>query len=461
MDKILIIDDNKDLHLVLEALLKKYNDISIDHAYNGMEGYLMLDKVKPSLVILDNQMPVMSGFELLNKLNQENKTYTIIMLTAFGRIEDAVEAIKLGALDYITKPFDEDKFFLTVSKALKIGSLKKSKKISRAIMGNSNTFDNALIGKSPLFREVIENAKLVATTDIDVLIKGSNGTGKEEIAKLIHYSSDRADKPFVTIDCGAIPESLIESELFGSTKGSYTGAIEDRAGYFEQANTGTVFLDEIGNLPFKAQASLLRALQTRKIKRVGSPDSIDIDVRIICATNAKLLDCIADETFKEDLFHRINGFDITLPDLKDRKEDIPALVNHFITQFNAKLNRNVQIISPESMEMLTNYEWPGNIRELINCLQKAVLLSKGTTLSDKTITLVSNPDLDSMKRENTIVQDILDKPIDMKEKLQLFEELIIKDAVDKNKGNKSNAAKFLNISRKKLYERLKNFTFKK
>lgn len=452
MKKVLIIDDNKDLHIVLEGLMSQNRNIQFHHAYNGMEGYQKLLQLEPDLTILDNQMPVMSGFQLLEKLKRENRSYVIIMLTAFGQISDAVNAMKMGALDYLTKPFDDDQFNVVINKALKIGSLKNSKIESiQALL----PIQTNLIGESKLFKQVLEHARLVATTDINVIINGNNGTGKEEIAKYIHNNSERKDQPFITVDCGAIPETLFEREMFGCVKGAFTGAESDTIGYFEAANNGTIFLDEVGNLPYKSQSSLLRVLQNRKFKRVGDIKEVEIDVRLISATNATLLDEICENRFREDLFHRINGFDITLPDLKDRKEDIPLLANHFVAKYNAKFKRNVQQITPEAMEILKNHHWSGNVRELINTIQKAVLVCTEITLRPQHIQLLSATDKRDFKHESSLIEEIMEQPISMNKKMDLFEKEIIRQAVEANNGNKSLAAKWLKISRKTLYDKLK------
>lgn len=459
MKKVLIIDDNKDIHTVLEGLLSINRKITFFHAYNGMEGYQKLQQVQPDLTILDNQMPVMSGFELLSKLQRENKSFPIIMLTAFGQISDAVQAIKLGAIDYLTKPFEDEQFNLIINKALKVGSLKN--KLNQAINPlQTKDFKQEkyhIIGESRVFKEVLQHSQLVAPTDINVIINGSNGTGKEEIAKYIHFNSERSNKPFITVDCGAIPDTLFEREMFGAVKGAYTGADCDTKGYLEAANGGTIFLDEIGNLPCSSQTSLLRVLQNRVYRKVGGIEEIAVDVRLISATNAKLLNEVSKEGFREDLFHRINGFDLTLPDLKDRKEDIPLLVNHFVTKFNAELKRNVQQVAPETMEILKNHGWSGNIRELINTIQKAVLLCSEATLYPKHLNIIGQDEDHDFKHESNLMNDIINQPISINKKVELFEKEVIKQAVEGNNGNKTSAAKWLKISRKTLYEKLKKF----
>ncbi len=459
MKKVLIIDDNRDIHTVLEGLLSSNKNLSFFHAYNGMEGYQKLQQIEPDLAILDNQMPVMSGFELLEKLQRENKKFPIIMLTAFGQISDAVQAIKLGAIDYLTKPFNDEQFNLIINKALKIGSLKiKSKQVNNynSVQQANHTKYN-IIGESRVFKELLKNAQLVAPTDITVIVNGSNGTGKEEIAKYIHYNSERSNRPFIAIDCGAIPENLFEREMFGAVKGAYTGADSDSTGFFEAANGGTIFMDEIGNLPTSAQSSLLRVLQNKVFRRVGGLEELTADVRLISATNAKLLDEVSKGHFREDLFHRINGFDLTIPDLKDRKEDIPLLVNYFITKFNAELKRNVQQISPEASEILKNHAWTGNIRELINTIQKAVLLCSNSTLKPKHLNITPSEEIKDFKKESDFINDIINKPISIAKKIEIFEKEVIKRAVEENNGNKTSTANWLKISRKTLYEKLKKF----
>ncbi len=459
MKKVLIIDDNKDIHIVLEGLLSMNGNFSFFHAYNGMEGYQKLQQIEPDLTILDNQMPVMSGFELLEKLKRESKHFPIIMLTAFGQISDAVQAIKLGAIDYLTKPFEDEQFNLVINKALKIGSLKNTSKQANKFfsINSSNHEKYHIIGESRVFKDLLQHADLVAPTDINVMIYGKNGTGKEEIAKYIHYNSERSNKPFITIDCGAIPETLFEREMFGAVKGAYTGADNDTIGFFEAANGGTIFLDEIGNLPNSAQTSLLRVLQNRVYHKIGGTQEFIVDIRLISATNAKLLDEVSNGNFREDLFHRVNGFDLTIPDLKDRKEDIPLLLNHFITKFNAKLKRNVHQIAPEAMKILIDHKWSGNVRELINTVQKAVLLCPGNTITEKHLNICTQKEDLDFKQESELINAIIKQPIPISQKVDLFEKEIIKHALEESKGNKSTAAEWLKISRKTLYEKLKKF----
>ncbi|OQY40301.1 MAG: hypothetical protein B6226_00105 [Candidatus Cloacimonetes bacterium 4572_65] len=448
MRKILIVDDNKDLHLTLELLLKTLKNIEIYHAYNGMEGYNKMTSIKPDLTILDNQMPVLSGFGLLERLAKEKLKFVIVMLTAHDNVSDAVRAIKMGAQDYVPKPFKNDSFFLVISKALKLGSLKNSS--SKSTYSQSNLSDKyCLIGESSAFITSLNDALLVAPTNMEALILGSNGTGKEEIAKYIHYNSPRKEKNFITLDCGAIPDNLIESELFGHKKGSFTGAEEDKVGLVEAADGGTLFLDEIGNLSMKAQNSLLRFLQTRKIFRVGGTESKLIDIRIISATNSQLLEEIENCNFREDLFHRINGFTINIPDLCERSEDIPLLATFFVKMFNKELNKQIETISPEVINKLKAYNWPGNIREFRNTIRRAVLRCLTKELK------VNNIDFSMMKstpktKENAF-RSILKGESSMDEKLDFVQKELISQALTEEDGNKSKAAKRLKISRKKLY----------
>ncbi len=459
MKKILIIDDNKDIHVVLEGLLSMNKKVSIFHAYNGMEGYQKLQVLKPDLTILDNQMPVMSGFELLEKLHRENKRYPIILLTAFGQISDAVQAIKLGAIDYLTKPFEDEQFNLIINKALKIGSLKNRSAHNDISLehANNNQEKYKIIGKSKIFQDLLKHALLVAPTDINVIINGNNGTGKEEIAKYIHFNSQRSNRPFIAVDCGAIPDNLFEREIFGAVKGAYTGADRDTPGFLEAANGGTIFLDEIGNLSTSAQTSMLRVLENRVYRKVGGIEEINLDVRLISATNAKLFEEVAKGNFREDLFHRVNGFDLTVPDLKERKEDIPLLIYYFITKFNGELKRNVQNVSPEAMDILVKHSWTGNIRELINTIQKAVLLCPDHKLDKKHLSITPAEINIDFKEESDLINNIINQSISISKKIDLFEREIIKYAVETNHGNKTSAANWLKISRKTLYEKLKKF----
>lgn len=322
----------------------------------------------------------MSGFEILKKIKEKDKTLPVIMLTAFGEIKTAVEAMKLGAQDFITKPFDNDAMIMSIRKTLELKYLNEEVGLLRKKIDEKYR-DSEVIGKSEAMKKVFEQVNIVAPTNLSVLIEGESGTGKEVIACLIHSSGDRKSKPFIAVDCGAIPESLIESELFGHEKGAFTDAKNAKEGKFELANEGTIFLDEITNLSESNQIKLLRVIQERKVTRLGAKKSIKLDIRIIAATNIKLAEAVNNQRFRQDLYYRLNEFNLELPPLRDRKEDISLFVEHFISDTNGELNKNVKGVSDNVMEKLISHSWHGNVRELRNVIRRSVLLSKSEIIN--------------------------------------------------------------------------------
>ncbi len=460
MEKILIVDDNKNMQFILGNILGD-KDFEVVSAYNGQEALNQFSKEKPDLVLLDIRLPGMDGMEVLAKLKEKDSELLIIMITAFGDVKGAVKSIKMGAYDYITKPFDNEELVYTVEKALKTQHLSREVKMLREKLFAKEEFD-IVMGDSPQIRKVIKQVDLIAPTNMSVIINGRSGTGKEVIANLIHKHSPRKDKPFIAVDCGAIPETLIESELFGYEKGAFTGANNRKIGVFELANNGSLFLDEITNLSREDQAKLLRAIQERKIKRLGGTSTIDVNVRIIVATNVDLLDSAQEGKFREDLFHRLSEFTINLPLLSERKEDISVLANDFLINSNLELEKKIKGFSPEALQLLQQYNWPGNIRELKHVVKRAVLLENDSYIGVKVLNFESSPSAYRIKKN--LVEENLRKILDDGESLtdiikkinEDTEREVIKKILKEVKYNKSKAAKILGIDRNTLYAKIKN-----
>lgn len=378
MAKILVIDDERSIRNVIRELLE-IEGHTVKAAENGVQGLEMISSEPFDLVISDIKMPEMDGIDLLGKLNETHPDTTVVMISGHGSIDTAVECIKKGAFDYIEKPIDMNRILVTVKNALERGSLvKETKTLRRKVRKVAE-----IVGTSPAIARVKVLVDKVAATDARVLITGSNGTGKELVARWLHEKSDRASMPFVEVNCAAIPSELIESELFGHEKGAFTSAIKQRKGKFEQADGGTIFLDEIGDMSLAAQAKVLRALQERKITRVGSDKDIDVDARVLAATNKNLQEEIAKGSFREDLYHRLSVIIIHVPSLSERREDIPLLVEHFIRNICTDKGKPLSSITSEAVEALCGMPWTGNIRELHNAVERLLILSgREITLDD-------------------------------------------------------------------------------
>ncbi len=443
MEKILIVDDNEVLRFTLTELLEE----SGFECNAVAEGIAALEEVKKNtydLVILDLRLPGMNGLEILKKIKLLNNSLPVIMLTAFGEIKTAVEAIKIGALDFITKPFDNDAMIILIKKALEMKYLNQEVKLLRKKLDENYRHGN-VIGNSEAMKKVFEQVYVVAPTNLSVLIEGESGTGKEVIACMIHSLSDRKDKNFIAVDCGAIPESLIESELFGHEKGAFTDAKNAKEGKFELAHEGTIFLDEITNLSDPNQIKLLRVLQERKVTRLGAKKSINLDIRIIAATNIKLAEAVNSKRFRQDLYYRLNEFLLELPPLRERKEDISLFVDHFISDSNKELNKNVKGVSGKVMEKLISHSWNGNVRELRNIIRRSVLLSKAEIIDS-----IEIPDEIRFLSQETV------KTTSISEMKDEMEKDIILKAIQEANGNKILAAKNLNMNERTFYRKIKN-----
>lgn len=448
MEKILIVDDNEYLRYTLTELLEE-RSFETKAVENGFKAIEEIKNKLYDLVILDMKLPGMDGMEILKKIKEIDNSVPVIILTAFGDINNAVEAMKQGAQDYITKPFNNDAMIITIKKVLELKYLTQEVDLLRKKI-DENYKSGDVIGNSEAMKEVFEQVRIVAPTNLTVLIQGESGTGKEVIANMIHRMSNRKNYALVAVDCGAIPETLIESELFGHEKGAFTDAKSQKEGKFELANDGTIFLDEITNLSEANQIKLLRIIQERKVTRLGAKKPINLNVRIITATNTKLAEAVNNKKFRQDLYYRLNEFHLELPPLRERKEDIHLFVEYFVKDANKELNKNVEKISPSVMEKLLSHNWLGNVRELRNVIRRAVLLTRGNTL---TSILIPNEITGSYQQVNTSVP--LDNlSIDGHTKA-LEKELILK-AINDAQGNKSKAAKMLNMNERTFYRKIKS-----
>jgi DNA-binding NtrC family response regulator len=385
----------------------------------------------------------MNGLELIQAIRRQNAHTPVIVITAYGTVENAVEAMKAGAFDFLPKPFSMDHLMTVVTKALEVRALRDENRQLKEELGRRYSFEN-IIGRSPAMQEIFATIERVAPTRATVLIAGESGTGKDLIARAIHYHSPRRDRPFVKINCTTIPENLMESELFGYEKGAFTGATASKPGRFELADTGTVFLDEIGDVPPNIQVKLLRVLQEHEFERLGSNKTRQIDVRVIAATNADLRAALEHGEFREDLYYRLNVVPINVPPLRERKEDIPALAEHFVRKYAAELGRPVKGLSEEALAVLRAHHWPGNVRELENVIERSLVLCSGEILRAADIKL------DAVRNARGADEPLLPPGMTLEE----HERELIRKALEKAKGNKSQAARLLGLSRNALRYRL-------
>lgn len=446
--KIVVADDEARIRKVITRLLtdEGYEVMPVE---NGREAVNALLSFHPDVILLDQQMPVLTGVEALEEIKRLVPGQTVIFVTAFGSVSLAVDAVKKGAYDFIEKPFDNDKLLLTLSRAIEHSRMKgEISTLKRSLVEKKSQ----VIGENSGLKQVMNQVHRVAETNATVLIHGESGTGKELIASALHTNSNRSSGPFIAINCGAIPLSLMESELFGYERGAFTDAKESKAGTFEQANGGTLFLDEIGELPLDAQVKLLRVLEDRKITRIGGKKPIPVDVRIVAATNRNLEEEVKAGKFRLDLLYRLNIFTITLPTLRERIEDIPLLANFFIRKYNQTLSLDIQTINPEAMTLLSSCEWPGNVRDLENAIQSAMILCTGGIirpehLPDRVKGYDQAEVLTVTKTEGSGIREI---------NAQMEKELIL-EALKKNNYNRTLTAGVLNISRKTLFNKMKRY----
>lgn len=447
METILIVDDNKDLQFTLSSILKEEGYCAIAVG-DGKRAVREIETRSPNLVLLDIKLPESDGMKILEQMKTIDKDLIIIMLTAYGDVKGAVRAMKLGAFDYITKPFDNEEIILIIKKALKIQYLSKEVQALRKRLSERAPAEETM-GSSPQIKQVFNQVKIIAPTNMTVILQGESGTGKELIAQMIHQGSARKEGPFIAIDSGAIPETLVESELFGYEKGAFTGADDTKEGKFEQANGGTLFLDEITNLTDTMQTKLLRVIQERRIQRLGGRKDIKIDVRILVATNTRLSGAGHAGRFRQDLFYRLNEFHIDLPPLRERKDDIPALARCFLDEANCEHNKTVKRISGEAMRFLFDYHWPGNVRELKNTIRKAALLTE----SDEILPSALPREVVEAQGPSPCQNPWCGRPLE--DTIRKAESGLIEKALAHAGGNKIKAARLLNMNRKTLYRKLK------
>jgi two-component system, NtrC family, response regulator AtoC len=438
---ILVVEDEEKLRRVVELQLKGAG-FEVEQAGTVEQAMRLADRA--DVILTDLRLPGVSGLELLANLRRQDSHTPVIVMTAFGSIETAVEAMKAGAVDFLPKPFSLDHLMTVVNKALELRTLRDENRELRAELSQRYEFDN-MVGHSEAMREIFGTITRVAPTRATVLLCGESGVGKDMIARAIHHHSPRADRPFVKINCTALPENLMESELFGYEKGAFTGANTTKLGKFEQADTGTVFLDEIGDVPASVQVKLLRILQEREFERLGSNKVKHIDVRVLAATNVDLRAALEQGTFREDLYYRLNVLPINIPPLRERKEDIPYLATHFVKKHGKDLGSPVESISDGAMERLLGYHWPGNVRELENVLERSMVLGNGAVLEAGDVKLDTAPAARFTVADNFLPEGTT---------LDQYEQSIIREALKRANGNKSQAARMLGLTRNALRYRL-------
>lgn len=435
---VLIVEDDLTFSTMLKTWLGK-KGFDVETASTSARARKILLSKEFDLVISDLRLPDQDGINLLSWLREQKKNIPFIIMTGYAEIQSAVQCMKLGATDYISKPIQPDELLKKINEAIALPH-KETKETENILLPTASNF---LEGESKAAQQLFNYVRLVAPTQMSVLINGASGTGKEYVAHRIHQLSKRADKPFVAIDCGSIPKDLAASEFFGHIKGSFTGALSDKVGAFEEANGGTLFLDEIGNLSYEVQVQLLRALQERRVRRIGSVKEIEVDVRLVTATNENLKEAIAKGNFREDLYHRINEFTLYMPSLKDRTEDILLFANFFLDQANKELERNLVGFDAEACDALQRYDWPGNLRQLKNVVKRATLLATGDFITCKEL----GEELHATETNQETVNLTLRNEDDEKQR--------ILQALQQTKNNKTRAAQLLGIDRKTLYNKLK------
>lgn len=448
--RVLVVDDEESFRHMLSVILAK-EGYEVETASNGEEALQKAILSPFDQILCDIRMPQMDGLEFLKEIKKTGIESIIIMMSAYGTIDTAIEAMKLGAYDYISKPFKPDEIILTLRKGEEREQLRRENELLRKEVAKEYSFEN-IISKNEKMLNIFDVIKKVAQYKSTVLITGESGTGKELVARALHYNSDRSQNPFIPVNCGAIPENLLESELFGHIKGAFTDAIRTKKGLFEEADGGTLFLDEIGELPAPLQVKLLRVLQEGEIRRVGESKSIKIDVRIVTATVKDLTKEVNEGRFREDLFYRLNVLPIHIPPLRERKEDIPLLIDHFIKKYNQSMNKNVKGVDHQVLEILMNYKWYGNVRELENTIERAIVLT-----DKEYIELNDLPAEVREYREESRPETIFEEEYSIKKASRVLEINLIKKALKKTRGNHTHAAKLLEISHRALLYKIKEY----
>lgn len=456
LTSILVVDDESDFVQTISEVLQKHR-FTVDTACSGYEALQMLSISHYDLVILDLSMPLISGIETLKRIKKIDPGLPIIILTGDSRVGKVVEAMKLGAYDYFTKPLEWEKLEISIKNALITKELRTEVTRLKGQLKNRYGFDQ-VIGHSSKMQEVFRSLERVVDSNVTVSVRGESGTGKELLARAIHFNGLRRNKPFVAVNCAAIPESLLESELFGHERGSFTGAVSRRIGKFEQADGGTIFLDEIGDMAPSTQIKILRVLQERKFQRVGGTEMVEVDVRVISATNKNLEEELKKGNFREDLYYRISVYPIYVPPLRKRKEDIPALVAYFLEKYNSENRRKVKAVSPQTLDYLVNYDWPGNVRELENVLERSFLNSLNGVLLPEHLPITITSYKEDQKNSDTYID--LKKVVSLTREITPLRELekeVLKQALKLTNYNMSNAAAELGIGRTTLYRKLQKY----
>lgn len=448
---ILVVEDGHSQREILRDFLRdEGHDVS--EAESGEKALKQLRENYFDLLLIDYKMPGMDGMELLKGVKRINPEVDVIMMTAYGTIEIAVQAMKAGAVDYVTKPIELDELLILIDRISERRTLLKENEILRDELGRKGVTADDIIFRSPIMSEVINLAGRVATSKATVLIQGESGTGKELVARLIHALSPRSEKPMTVVNCAALPESLLESELFGHEKGAFTGAVQRRIGRFEEADGGSLFLDEIGELPQPVQVKLLRFLQEREFQRLGGNRTLHSDVRIISATNRDLKTKIGEGAFREDLFYRLNVVAITIPPLRERKEDLSPLIDHFLRHFSSQNEKEIEGVLPEAKDLLLKYDYPGNVRELANIIERAVVIARGSLISTRDLPFYE--ERLSSDREERMGRTTL------KDSVERLERKMILEAMEKTKNHQTKAADLLGISERMLRYKLKKYALK-
>jgi two-component system response regulator AtoC len=449
MRRVLVVDDEENIRLVLRTLLKKHG-YDVEVADGGETALAALEAFDPDVILTDVRMPRMGGLDLLGALKAKQHPATVIVMSAYGNVDLAIEAMKAGAYDYVSKPFKPDEIVLALRKAEERETLRRENRALKEQIQKDNQFES-ILAKSGEMVAIFKTVSKIADFKTTVLVTGESGTGKELVARAIHARSSRKRAPFVAINCGAIPENLLESELFGHKKGAFTDATADRRGLFEEANGGTLFLDEIGELPLNLQVKLLRAVQEETIRRLGDPKDVKVDARIIAATHRDLSADVKAGRFREDLFYRINVLSIHIPPLRNRREDVNLLIDHFVARNNARLGTNIRGVSTEGRKLLLEYAWPGNVRELENTIERAMVLAESDVLQAS--------DLPERIREalDPVQVHLASGELSIKKTTAAIEQILIRRALQKTKGNRTRAADILEISHRALLYKIKDY----
>ncbi|MEA2095077.1 MAG: sigma-54 dependent transcriptional regulator [Candidatus Cloacimonadota bacterium] len=446
MHSILIVEDNYDTQLLISSILRE-NGYQTFLVSDGKEVISRFKSYKPDIVLLDIQLPGKDGISILKKIKEIDQNTLVIMISGTRGIKNIVETIKLGAYDYVRKPFDQDELLISIKRALKTRELNQQiTDLKKKLYFKKN---NIVIGNSPQIKRILNQIDLIAPTNMSVIIQGKSGTGKEVFAHLIHKKSMQGKRPFIALDCGAIPDTLVESELFGYEKGAFTGALSSKAGKFEEANGGTLLLDEITNMPIQGQAKLLRVLEEKQTTRIGGIKPRDIDIRVIATSNKDFLLEIKQGNFREDLYHRLNEFQIFLPSLSERKDDIPLFAQEFLLNANSKYNKNISGFSSEAMQLLLDYHWSGNVRELKNVINRAAITTDNNVIQPEQLSIQLQND-----NPNNFIQPQINNFNSLKTMLQEYESNIIQSAINMTNGNKTKAAKLLDVNIRTLHRKM-------